>query len=351
MKKATITIETVIDTLADMASASVLKNLVGKISNETAVSSYGKLYDLRNALQIDRATLRKAKYSADRIQVLEMHNEALAEQVKTIHAEMRILRKRIEGEDDINKRASLEEKYSYAVAWLEDCKAERKANNEEIDILYKAISDTVQDGQDIKQTAFLAMWEHVETVKEWAKTHNITEDNVLEKVGNIVVEREYKAVRIPYQGISKGGDIATFYKAERDENGEIVKAWQDVTLRKVGARAANRYINAYRSKAANMTTSIITGYDEDGQELTIQTSRLETLGGVDSVEEKLDFETAWAKIGSVLTARQCEIIKLILAGFNYSDIATKLGVKENTVKTHVFQIREKAREVFPNWKK
>lgn len=342
MEKATIT--KTMETLADIAAASVLKNLVGKWAEETTT-------ELRWALQIDKATLKKAAYIGERTQVLEKYGEQLAERIKEYAKEIQLLKKRIAAEESESKRLELEEKYSYACFCLQDCREEKKQNNIEIDMLYKALGESLGDGNDLKQVAFLAMWEHVETVEKYLAEHETEESNILTVVGNIVVDREYKTVRTAYRGISKEGNATTFYKAERDENGEVLKAWQDITLQYVGARAVNRYINQYRNKAALNTVHIITGYDSEGHELTIQNSKLETLGGVDSVEEKLDFETAWKKIESVLTSRQCEIIKLVLAGFSYSDIAGKLGVKENTVKTHVFQIREKAREVFPNWEK
>lgn len=337
----TITIEKAMETVADIAAASVLKNLVGKWQEEKTV-------ELRAELQLDKVTLRRTAYIGEKTTRLENANAKLKDEIESLKKEMALLKKRIKTEESDHVRELLVVRYWNADAMIYTLKEEIKRNNAEKENLYRKLSETLEDGNDLKQTAFLAMWEYVETVKTWAEKNPYFS---VEEIGNIVVDREYKTVRTAYRGISKDGNIATFYKAERDENGEIIKAWQDVTLRHVGARAVNQYVNQYRNKVALNSVNIIVGYDDNGNELTLQNSKLETLGGVDSLEEKLDFDMAWKKVESVLTLRQCEIIKLILAGYSYSDIADKLGVKTSTICNHVATIRKKATEIFPAWEK
>ena len=81
--------------------------------------------------------------------------------------------------------------------------------------------------------------------------------------------------------------------------------------------------------------------DEDGNELLVQATAMQTAGGVDSVEDAYDFELLLYKCEQLLTARQMEIIKLVLQGYKQSEIAIKLHVRESTINNHMAQIRER----------
>jgi len=58
-----------------------------------------------------------------------------------------------------------------------------------------------------------------------------------------------------------------------------------------------------------------------------------------------------------LTARECEVLKLMADGHNNAQIAVALFVSENTVKTHVSNIftklgcRDRAAAVLQAWKR
>ena len=330
--------------LADIVSASVLKNLVSKWAQETTVI-------LRRELQLDKGILKRTEYIGEKTTELENRNEEINAELKTLRKVQSILKQRIKTEAEATKRNQYAEDYSYNKFVIESLKAERKRNTAEIDLLYLGLGQSLGSGNDLKNIAVCGIWEHWEKIVKHLNYHlfEVPTENeqefftsVAHEVGNIVVGQEYKTVKQAYKGESKNGNKAIFYKAERDENGEVLKAWQDVTVRYAGAKAVNQYINQYRNKIALKTSHIITGEDEDGNELTIQATALETLGGVDSLESKIDFDLLWAKVESLLTARQCEIVRYVLKGYSQKEIAILLNVKESTINNHMAQIRGKA---------
>lgn len=342
--------EQVCITLAEIASASVIKNLVSKTAQETMLI-------LRRELQIDKHALKSAEYIGARTATLEDRNAEIKAELATLEKVSKILRERIKGESNASKRAEYRADYRGTLAEVDALKEERARNNAECDLLYKKLGQTLGNGNDLKNTAVVAIYENAQKISEFfnGKLYNVphfAEDekkqeffaSVAHDLGAVVIGQEFKTVRKAYKGTSKAGNPAIFYKAERDENGEIVKEWQEITMRHAVARAVNLYINQYKNKIALTTTHIITGYDEDGHELTIQASALETLGGVDSVESKRDFEILWNKCENILTARQCEILRYILKGYKQSEIALSLGVSESTIANHLAQIRTRMAE-------
>lgn len=64
-----------------------------------------------------------------------------------------------------------------------------------------------------------------------------------------------------------------------------------------------------------------------------------------------------ARAGGVLTARECDVLRLMADGLNNSQVATALFVSENTVKTHVSNIfsklgcRDRAAAVLIGWRR
>ena len=338
-------------TLAEISAASVLKNLVTKSSQET-------MFILKRELQIDKGTIKRAEYIGDKTTALERRNEEIKKELTELAKVLSILKGRLSERENSSFMAL----YKGTKTEIESLKAERKRISEEKDILYKKLGESLRNGNDLINTAVCAIYENFDKVKEYFndKFYDIPTDekpkekffaDIVQEMGNIVIDREYKTIREQYTGVSKQGNISKFYKAKRDENGEIVKAWQDITLRYATAKAVNQYINQYRSMTALQTCYIITGYDEDGNELLLQNSAFETLGGVDSVEEKIDFNILFKKCESVLTARQIEIIKLILKGLSQKEISEKLGVSENTIYSHTNQIREKMKNIGVSLKK
>lgn len=334
--------------LADITSASVLKNLVSKWAQETTVI-------LRRELQLDKGILKRAEYIGEKTTELENRNAEIREDLKTLGKVQQLLKQAIKTEENKVKRDQYKKDYDFHKWEIETLKAERKRNNAEIDLLYVGLGQALGSGNDLKNVAVCAIWENWEKVLEnmKSKVFEIPTDtekeqefytSVAQTIGNIVVGQEYKTVRKAYKGESKEGNKAIFYRAERDENGEIVKEWQDITVRYASAKAVNQYVNQYRNKLALKTQHIITGTDEEGNELTVQATALETLGGVDSVESQIDFSFLWAKVENLLTARQCEIVRYILKGYSQKEISIALGVKESTINNHMAQIREKAQE-------
>lgn len=334
-------------TLADITSASVVKNLVDKWSHETIIS-------LRRELQIDKGILKRADRIGEQTTALENRNKEIAEEITTLEKMCSLIKDRIKGEQNEPKRAELIQQYQTG-QWEIDClRDERKKNSVEIALLYEKFGETLGDGNDLKNVAVCGIWEHWEKVLKqmsgkafdvleyvdigtWVRmTEQEQEQKFLtvlaQEMGNIVVGEEYKTVMIK---------TADGTKAARDENGEIVKEWQEITLRKAAGRAVNQYINYHRSKIATNTSYIIVGEDEDGNELLVQATAMQTAGGVDSVEDAYDFELLLYKCEQLLTARQMEIIKLALKGYKQNEIAIKLHVRESTINNHMSQIRER----------
>lgn len=334
-------------TLADITSAAVVKNLVDKWSHET-------LIDLRRALQIDKSILKRAERIGEQTTALENRNKEIAKEIATLEKAASLIKERIKGEPNELKRAELICKYKDGKRAADYLRDERKNNSIEIAMLYEKFGETLGDGNDLKNVAVCGIWEHWEKVleqmngkafdvleyvdiKEWLyMTEQEQEQKFItvlaQEMGNIVVGEEYKTVMIK---------TADGTKAARDENGEIVKAWQEITLRKAAGRAVNRYINYHRSKIATNTSYIIVGEDEDGNELLVQATAMQTAGGVDSIEDAYDFELLLYKCEQLLTARQMEIIKLTLQGYKQHEIAVKLNVRESTINNHMAQIRER----------
>lgn len=332
--------------LADITSASVLKNLVSKWAQETTVI-------LRRELQLDKGILKRAEYIGEKTTELENRNAEIASDLKTLGKVQQLLKQAIKGEENKVKRDQYKKDYDFHKWEIETLKAERKKNNAEIDLLYLGLGQSLGNGNDLRNVAVCAIWEHWKKVLEHMKnkvfevpteTGQEFYTSVAQVIGNLVIGQEFKTVRKAYKGESKEGNKAIFYRAERDENGEVLKEWQDITVRHASAKAVNQYVNQYRSKTALKTQHIIIGTDEDGNELTIQATALETLGGVDSVESKIDFDFLWAKVERLLTVRQCEIVRYILKGYSQKEISIALGVKESTINNHMSQIREKAQE-------
>lgn len=334
-------------TLADITSASVVKNLVDKWSHET-------MMELRRDLQIDKSILKRAERIGEQTTILENRNNEIAEEVSTLEKMCRLIKDRIKKEQNELKRVELIHEYQSGQLAIDRLRDERKHNSVEIALLYEKFGETLGDGNDLKNVAVCGIWEHWEKVLEQmnGKTFDVLEyvdirtwvdmteqeqeqkflTVLAQEIGNIVVGEEYKTVMIK---------TADGTKAKRDENGEIVKEWQEITLRKAAGRAVNQYINYHRSKIATNTSYIIVGEDEDGNELLVQATAMQTAGGVDSVEDAYDFELLLYKCEQLLTARQMEIIKLSLQGYKQNEIAIKLHVRESTIYNHMAQIRER----------
>lgn len=333
--------------LADITSAAVVKNLVDKWSHETIIS-------LRRELQIDKGILKRAERIGEQTTALENRNKEIAEEIATLEKMCRFIKDRIKEEPNELKRAALIHKYNSGQLEIDYLKEERKHNSIEIAMLYEKFGETLGDGNDLKNVAVCGIWEHWEKVLEqmngkafdvleyvdigtWVRMTEQEQEQkfitvLAQEMGNIVVGEEYKTVMIK---------TADGTKAARDENGEIVKAWQEITLRKAAGRAVNQYINYHRSKIATNTSYIIVGEDEDGNELLVQATAMQTAGGVDSIEDAYDFELLLYKCEQLLTARQMEIIKLTLQGYKQYEIAVKLNVRESTIYNHMAQIRER----------
>lgn len=290
--------------VAEISAKSTIKYLWEKWAMDyTEKLRYGQLADF--------ARLDRERNAVNEIATLEKRVVSIDEEMKITRAvisEIEDIILNLQGNAYKEKQGELRELNSY----VETLHKERKATTEEINLLYNVFEERLTDGIDLYQIGVVAVWECLPIIKAYARHGKLDVNNV----GALVVEC--------YTVKSTG-------------------AKKYLTLKAYADRGIRKYINQWRTGTASKTQYIIVGADEDGNDLLLQDSKLETWGGVDSWEEKQTFFETWGKLEGILTSGQLEVVKLLLQGKTQEEIAKKLGVKQNTISEKIKRIREKVK--------
>lgn len=290
--------------VAEISAKSTIKYLWEKwVVDYTEKLRYGQLADF--------ARLDRERNAVNEIATLEKRVASIDEEMKITRAvisEIEDIILNLQGNAYKEKQGELQELNSY----VEMLHKERKTTIEEINLLYNVLGERLTDGIDLYQISVVAVWECLPIVKAYARHGKLNVDNM----GALVVE---------------------CYTIKR--TGEK----RYLTLKAYADRAVRKYVNQWRSGTASKTQYIIVGQDEEGDDLLLQNSKLETLGKVDTWEEKQAFLETWGKLEGILTAGQIEVVKLLLQGKTQKEIAKKLGVKQNTISEKIKRIREKVK--------
>lgn len=290
--------------VAEISAKSTIKYLWEKWAMDyTEQLRFGQLADFR-LLEIEGNII-------DEMGELEKRVTEINEEVKLVYSTIAELK---DAMDSMSKRQYEDARNECLILddYIKSMHAERKRANERINLLYSKMGQCLTDGIDLYQIGVVAVWECLPIIKAYARHGKLDVNNV----GALVVEC--------YTVKSTG-------------------AKKYLTLKAYADREIRRYINQWRTGTASKTQYIIVGADEDGNDLLLQNSKLETLGGVDSWEEKQAFFETWGKLEGILTSGQLEVVKLLLQGKTQEEIAKKLGVKQNTISEKIKRIREKVK--------
>ncbi len=288
--------------VAEISAKSTIKYLWEKWAMDyTEKLRYGQLADFR-LLEIERNII-------DETGKLEKRVTEIGEEMKLVYSTIAELKDAMDSmskgqyEDARNECLILDD-------YIKSMHEERKRANERINLLYSKMGQCLTDGIDLYQISVVAVWECLPIVKAYARHGKLDVDNV----GALVVE-------------------CYTVKSTGEKRYLTLKAYAD--------RAIRKYINQWRTGTASKTQYIIVGQDEDGNDLLLQNSKLETLGKVDTWEQKQEFLETWGRFEKVLTCRQMEIVKLLFAGLNQTQIAKKLHVKQNTISDYIDRIKDR----------
>ena len=289
--------------VAEISAKSTIKYLWEKWAMDyTEKLRYGQLADF--------ARLNREQHAVNEIETLEKRVKNIDEELKitvAVMSEIEDVVLNLQGNEYEEMQGELQDLSSY----IESLHRERKKAIKDIDTLYGVLGERLTDGIDLYQIAVCAVWECLPIIKAYARHgHNI------ENAGGMVVD---------CHTIKRTGEK------------------RYLTLKAYADRAVRKYVNQWRSGTASKTQYIIVGHDEEGNELLLQNSKLETMGGVDSWEEKQAFAEMWAELENILTGGQLEVVKLLLQGKTQQEIAKCLRVKQNTVSDKIKRIREKVK--------
>ena len=289
--------------VAEISAKATIKYLWEKWAMDyTDKLRYGQLADF--------ARLDRERNAVNEIATLEKRIVNIDEEMKITVAVMSEIEDAVlnlRGNAYKEMQSELQELNSY----IENLHEERKKTVNEIGALYGVLGERLTDGIDLYQIAVCAVWECLPIIKAYAR-HGYDVNNA----GCLIVE---------CHTIKRTGEK------------------RYLTLKAYADRAVRKYVNQWRSGTASKTQYIIVGHDEEGNELLLQNSKLETMGGVDSWEEKQVFAEMWAELENILTGGQLEVVKLLLQGKTQQEIAKCLKVKQNTVSDKIKRIREKVK--------
>lgn len=294
------------DTLLSVAEISA-KSTIKYLWEKWAVDYTEKL---RFGQLADFARLDRERNAVNEIDTLEKRVKNIDEEMKitvAVMSEIEDVVLNLRGNAYKEKQGELQELNAY----IEELHEERKKTVKEIGVLYGVLGERLTDGIDLYQIAVCAVWECLPVIKAY--------------------------VRHGYDVNNAGGMVVECHTIKR--TGEK----RYLTLKAYADRAVRKYVNQWRSGTASKTQYIIVGHDEEGNELLLQNSKLETMGGVDSWEEKQAFAEMWAELENILTGGQLYVVKLLLQGRTQQEIAKCLKVKQNTVSDKIKRIREKVK--------
>lgn len=299
--------------LAEISAKSTIKYLYMQSVNEYT-------HSIRFGLLGDVARLEREKNTVEEIATLEKTVKSIDEEVKLTEKTIREIEDIIldlKGELYEEQRENLLELNLY----VEILHNERKLKVEEINLLYKVLGERLTDGLDLLQVSVCAIWECMPILKAYARHGKLNVENV----GELVVK---------CHTIKKTGEKRYI----------TLKGYSDTKIRE--------YVNSWKRKKEykdkdgkrktfDVVQYITLGYDEDGNELLLQSEYLETMGKIDSWEERQDFLVTKEKIESVLSEGEKLIVKMLLQGKTQEEIGKKLNLKQNTISDKIGRIRNK----------
>lgn len=302
-------------TVAEISAKSTIKYLYCQSVNDfTRSVRFGLLGDMER-LEGEKNVIDEITRNEKR--VAEIDEEAKL--VSKVIDEIKDIILKLKGELYKEKQKELQELNNY----IEGMHKERKKLVERNNLLYRYMGERLTDGIDLYQVAVMAIWECMPILKAHARHGKLDVENV----GKTVV----KCYTVRKTGEKKY-----------------------LTLKGYSDKKVREYINKWKAKkeykdkdgkrkTCDIVQYITVGYDDDGNELLLQNSKLETFGGVDSWEEKQDFLTTKEKIENVLSDGELLIVKYLLEGMTQTEIGKKLNLKQNTINDKIRRIRNKVK--------
>ena len=310
------------DTLARICTASTLKFLEGKqtqsqtTEGKTLASTpvFDLVRELRNGLQHDLRNLDHVQTLAN----LDAEYQAVLDEIKLLTIEQRELEKLAsrQNKPTPEQRATIDRRYWDVTLELDELTDRKHDIASRLASLRKVMDYATTDALDLYQTAYLAIWEAFQTDALKKTFDNLNDTDTTEAILSAI--SDVVAFSIPY----KTKDGAKDYTA---------KHWGD--------RAVQHVINRNRSGVARKTTYIITGYDEDGNELTEKLDTFQTLGGVDSLEQLDNFTELWQALN--LSEYEKRIVSHLLKGHTHEQIATACGVSRTAITNKISRLRDR----------
>ncbi len=143
-----------------------------------------------------------------------------------------------------------------------------------------------------------------------------------------------EALELAYRRARRNG--ASHADADDIAQDSVLTAMENVADGKIDDRAFIPWTGGIASKRV-ITTARSEGR-RSARQSRYSTERERTCGEVDETEYVLGWE--WVKAAMAqLTARQRDVMRLVMQGWSTEEIALTLGVKEGTVRTHLADAR------------
>lgn len=299
--------------LARISTASTLKFLMDKDTAPVIV-------ELRNSLQADYSHLDNIDHATEvYTNILTAIRTATEEKtlLEKACAEMRKALKVAEG----NEYETIRAEYLDTLDTIKRLTREIAENRAERDIIEPFFDYTLSDAYDLHNDAYTAIIEAMREpiVSDYLDTLDrmgVTDfDEVATALRGVVV------YRLPYK--TKEG-------------------YREYTLKKWGDRAIQKRINAMRSGIASKTVYLVTGYDDEGNELYIKADAMTTAGGLDSIDRAEEFREFCENLN--LTADELTICRYLMNGKTQSDLARRFGVSQQAISKRINKLRDKINE-------
>ena len=317
------------ETLAKISACATLKLLVLKWEDE-------KLVELRNGLQKDFTTLKRQATATEQITAHEKAIEENNEKINLYNAIIKECNRTIKNALQIPLEIlnqAIEER-ERATAKIEQLQAENKQHRDRLLDLYPVLDIALTDGIDLYQIAFGSIWEDLTTNGNIQTAIN----NTIAQYQDLLYLTDEQKTALITNILSNIKDITTLSVPYKTKDGS-----KDYTAKTKSDKAIRDYLNGYRSGTAYKTDYIIVGYDKNGNELTIQNNALQTAGGVDSVEEKMAFNSIITALN--LTDSEKRLLKMLLQGKTEKQIATAFQVSQQAIHKRIVKLREKAAKI------